>query len=194
MPAKARILLIGAYALLLVSCARPVASEQRRATLQLAPTATSLPIVFTPGVREPLTSCLTTRPPDVPFVPPAPYPAILPPEYAGQFWYGTPELWTMLGVDGTWGGLPHDAHGYSQKVFWWRQGYSTGKEPNPDLTVTGRLLGGTAPPLLALHATNASADFGQAMLIGIDIPTLGCWEITGHYHGHDLSFVVLVVP
>lgn len=24
----------------------------------------------------------------------------------------------------------------------------------------------------------------------IDIPKAGCWEITAHYKGHDLSFVV----
>jgi hypothetical protein len=30
------------------------------------------------------------------------------------------------------------------------------------------------------------------MLIGVHVTTLGCWEITGHYQGRDLSFVVWV--
>jgi len=32
------------------------------------------------------------------------------------------------------------------------------------------------------------------MLVGVDIPTIGCWEITGRYAGHTLSFVVWVAP
>lgn len=30
------------------------------------------------------------------------------------------------------------------------------------------------------------------MMSGIFIPTLGCWEITGNYQGHELTFVVWV--
>jgi hypothetical protein len=32
------------------------------------------------------------------------------------------------------------------------------------------------------------------MLTGIDIPGVGCWEITGDYEGDKLTFVVWVVP
>jgi hypothetical protein len=68
-------------------------------------------------------------------------------------------------------------------------------EPEPALTVTGRRLDAEAPPLLASIATNAyHPDFGAAMLAGVSVPTLGCWEITGHYQGHELSFVVQVAP
>jgi hypothetical protein len=30
------------------------------------------------------------------------------------------------------------------------------------------------------------------MLLGVNFPTLGCWEITGHYQGQELIFVVRV--
>jgi hypothetical protein len=30
------------------------------------------------------------------------------------------------------------------------------------------------------------------MVVGIDFPTLGCWEITGHYEDDELTFVVWV--
>jgi hypothetical protein len=40
--------------------------------------------------------------------------------------------------------------------------------------------------------TNAGADFGTAMLVGIDVPSVGCWEITGRYHAATLSYTVLV--
>jgi hypothetical protein len=32
------------------------------------------------------------------------------------------------------------------------------------------------------------------MLVGIDLPTLGCWKITGKYADAELSFVVWVAP
>lgn len=172
--------------LALVSCAPSVAT-QKPATPTLSPNATPL-------TNTPPSTCPITRPPDVPFAPPAPYPARPPDRYAGQFWYGSPELWTMLGTDGTWSALPRGADGYSQKVFWWREGYSADAEATPALTVSGERLDAATPPFEAKGATNASADFGQAMLIGINIPTDGCWKITGHYHGHDLSFVVWVAP
>jgi hypothetical protein len=178
--------LIGAYLLLLSSCAAPNTSSQFPATLQQTVTPTA--------IQEAPATCPVTRPPEVPFVPPAPYPAKLPPGYVGQFWYGTLKLWTMLMADGVWYALPLSTAGYTQKVFWWRQGYNMDAEPAPQLTVTGRRLDATAPPLVASQATNASADFGQAILVGIDVPTLGCWEITGHYHGHELSFIVWVAP
>jgi hypothetical protein len=130
-------------------------------------------------------------------VPPAPYPPKIPARYGNAFWYGTPDLWTMLTTDGVWSGLPGSDAGYSQKIFWWREGYSMYAEPTPDLSVTGRRLdaAAAAPTMLRdAPATNASADFGQGMLTGITIPSLGCWEVTGHYRGHQLSFVVLVEP
>ena len=81
----------------------------------------------------------------------------------------------------------------NQKLFWWRQGYDWRAEPQPPLTVTGRQIDGSAPPLVASKATNAFADdIGSAMLVGVDIPTTGCWEITGHLKGAALSFVVWI--
>ena len=136
-------------------------------------------------------ACPVTKPPAPPFVPPPPNSPGAP--FAGQFWYGTEALWTLLPSDGTWQGLPHNPEGYSQKVFWWRKGYSWTAEPAPQLSVTGRRLDGPAQPLNVSKATNAFAqDIQSAMLVGVDFPTLGCWEITGRYQGHELSFVVQV--
>jgi hypothetical protein len=81
-----------------------------------------------------------------------------------------------------------------QKLAWWKQGYDWQAEPEPDLTVIGRRLDGEAPPLIASKATNAYAeDIGSAMMVGFDIPTAGCWEITGSIDGQELSFVVQVI-
>ncbi len=99
----------------------------------------------------------------------------------------------MLQSDGTWAQLPHHEAGYTQKLVWWRQGYDWRTEPEPDLTVTGRRLDVAAPTLVVSDATNGyHPDVGSFMLVGIDLPTLGCWEITGQVEDQALSFVVWV--
>lgn len=141
---------------------------------------------------DPPGTCPVTQPLNPPFTPPQLYPAGAP---GTDSWYGTDSLWTAIPRNGIWYALPHNPQGYSQKVFWWRKGYSPAKEPEPNLTVTGRRLDAKAPPLHASKATNASAiDIGSAILVGVDIPTLGCWEITGQYADAKLSFVVWVTP
>jgi hypothetical protein len=123
------------------------------------------------------------------FSPPAPYAeAALP----GSFWHGHPGLWTMLQVDGTWRGLNQHVDGFRQKVFWWHPGFDGKSEQKPELTVTGRRLDGAGSFVQLPPATNAFD--GWAILTGVDVPTLGCWELTGWYRGNTLSFVVSVVP
>jgi hypothetical protein len=141
---------------------------------------------------DPPSTCPVTKPPDPPFIPPDPYPAHPPGNIA---WYGAASLWTDVPLNGTWNTLPYSSAGYGQKVFWWRDGYSWTKEPEPNLTVSGRRLDAAAPPLHADKATNAySGESGSAMLVGVDFPTLGCWEITGQYADAKLTFVVWVAP
>ena len=126
------------------------------------------------------------------FTPPSPYSS---PGFEGEFWYGSNSLWTALPKNGVWSGLPHNREGYTQKVFWWREGYVWTEEPEPALIVTGERLDASAPPLNVSKATNAYAsDIGSAMLVGVDFPTLGCWKITGQYEKAELSFVVWVAP
>ena len=142
--------------------------------------------------HDPPVSCPITVPQDPPFMPPAPYDAL---GFKGEFWYGSSSLWTAVRENGIWEALPHTPKGYTQKLFWWRDGYSWTEEPQPALTVTGERLDAPAPPLQASEATNASAsDIGSAMLVGIDFPTLGCWKVTGKYADAEISFVVWVAP
>lgn len=143
---------------------------------------------------SPLAPCAVTARPQVVFVPPAPYPPAAPSAEDGAFWYGSAQLWTMLSDSGSWASLPRSATGYSQKTFWWWKDYNPEQDPNPDLSVTGKQLDAPDSHLIASRATNASAEFGQAVLVGVEIPSPGCWEITGEYRGHKLSFVVRVLP
>ena len=139
-------------------------------------------------------SCPVTKPPTPPFVAPSPYPSQASPD---GFWFGSKKLWTQLPKGGTWDHLPHARPNYtafSQKLFWWRQGYDVFAEPQPKLTVTGKRLDSSAPTvLLADHASNGWVQRDQPfMVVGIDIPALGCWKITGHYQDEELSFVIWV--
>jgi len=155
----------------------------------------NLTLTFPPAAEVP-SSCPITRPSSPPFVPPIPYPST--PNYGAQFWYGSPALWTAQPLGGAWDGLPHRADGYFQKVFWWTPDYPAelARDPAhygfPPFTVTGRWLDGDAPPLAADRATNATDGNGTSILVGVTFPTAGCWQVTGTYEGHSLSFVIWV--
>jgi hypothetical protein len=186
---------------LLTGCASQASAQPEKVKALENTTSTSLPEKRIPMEsatsevvpHDPSASCLTTVPQEPPFTAPEPYSPNAP--FENEFWLGSEDLWTMLPKDGIWYGLPHNPDGYTQKVFWWRDGYVWTEEPEPELIVTGERLDASVPPLIASKATNAYAsDIGSAMLVGVDFPTLGCWKITGRYKDAELSFVVWVAP
>jgi hypothetical protein len=185
------LLLILTCAALVIGCAPKAAAQPERVkALENATPGETATSEVVP--HDPPANCPVTVPQNPPFVPPAPYDSL---GYDGEFWYGSDSLWTAVRENGIWEALPHNPEGYTQKVFWWRDGYVWTEEPEPELTVTGERLDAPTPPLHASKATNASAsDIGSAMLVGVDMPTLGCWKITGKYKDAELSFVVWVAP
>ena len=139
-------------------------------------------------------SCPVTQPPSRPFVPPSPYPSQ---HGSDGFWFGSDKLWVQLPTNKTWSHLPHyrpSDTAYRQKIQWWRMGYDWRTENIPRLTVTGRRLDSSAPPLTTdEHANNAGGISDHpSMMTGIFIPTLGCWQITGDYKADKLTFVIWV--
>jgi len=159
------------------------------------------------GRKEVPESCPVTNSPANPFVPPLPYWTDRGPD---AFWFGTRELWIMLPNDGIWHVLPIDSKGriahaardiaaYSQKQSWYREGFDGRRTPlgppcfycEPGLKVTAERLGTPAPPLVA--KANTVSDSPPYIMVGFDIPALGCWKITGRFEDTELSFVVWVV-
>jgi hypothetical protein len=139
----------------------------------------------------PPASCRTV-PRKEPFTPPAPYELD-----DGGFWLGTEKLWTALPKSGAvWGWAPRGpGHpDLTAKTFWGSVNFNWKTEYPPELKVTGRRLDGDAPPVIAHRATNAFPGPAAAMLVGVYVPTPGCWEITGEYKGEKLSYVVWVQP
>jgi len=184
---------------LLEGCAPKIIHQAEEANPVENPTSTdSLPISQPANKTKsetvphnPPEDCPVTDQQVPPYVAPAPYSPKAP--FPNQFWYGSEMLWTMLPTDGTWASLPHNPEGYTQKIFWWRVGYVWNEEPQPELKVTGERLDAKAPPLNVSDATNAFADdIGSAMLVGVDFPTLGCWQVTGKNEDAELSFIIWV--
>lgn len=140
----------------------------------------------------PSASCAVTRPPDPAFAPPDPFPSASP--YDDQFWYGSDALWTMLLMDGVWWGLPRDDNGYVQKVVWWSDTFDAESEPNPAIIVTGERLDGDGTFITDDATHYFIGNLGEFMLVGVAIPSPGCWQITGQYRENELSFVVWVAP
>ena len=138
-------------------------------------------------------ACEVTRPDPV-FVPPKPFLRTPPANYASD-WYGSEHLWTMLAYSGEiWQGwVAAKPPILPQKTFWWSADWKPGDEPEPTIIVTGRRLDGPGAFTYG-PGTNASADFGTAMLVGIDLPSYGCWELTARYRLATLSYVVSVGP
>lgn len=136
-------------------------------------------------------TCPVTKASDHPFIPPWPYPKV---PYPGGSWFGTDRLWISPPEDGTWRGLGHYTPTdptFRQKMAWWRQGFDWRTEPDfrARLTVTGRRLDAQAAPLMPVRANSVLGKLPY-MMVAFDLPTLGCWEITGHYEDDELTFVV----
>jgi hypothetical protein len=178
-----------------IQAAEPLPTQEDNTTAApsrpAGPVASALPD-SAEVAQVPDSACPVTMPQNPPFTPPAPSPASPPGEH---FWYGSDSLWTALPQNGVWAALPHNPEGYTQKLIWGRKGYSSTEQPEPQLIVTGRRMDAPAPPLHVDKATNVLADdIGSAMMVGVDFPTLGCWEISGRYQEAELSFVVWVLP
>jgi hypothetical protein len=137
-------------------------------------------------------TCAVTKP--IPrFVPPKPF-LPSPPAYYRSDWFGSAHLWTMINRHGdVWdaSALPHNPGGLTQKTFWWVVDWTLANELSPAITVSGTRLD-TPGTFSFSPGTNAIADFGAAMLVGVDFPTPGCWQVTGRYRDAVLSYIVWI--
>jgi hypothetical protein len=105
---------------------------------------------------------------------------------------GTEKLWTI--VSGNWQTTQKTERGYLlRRVGWGTSTFDLKQEGgNPSLTITGRRLDADSAPLQFGRVTAAWSGVKDqfVMLSEFYVPTLGCWEVTGHFHGTDLAIVV----
>jgi len=131
-------------------------------------------------------TCAVTNPLEHPFVPPKPYQT-----NRGINWFGTDKLWTYLPTNGI--------SGQGEKTLWFREEWSHYSHWIPDesalkLTITARRLDADTPPPEISAGPTFNRDWKAFMLGGINLPTPGCWEITGRYEDAKVQFVEWVVP
>jgi hypothetical protein len=173
-------LLFAALALRMTACNPLGASAAGEADMKASPD----PILAVAGPSD----CPVTQPPEPPFIPPSPWPAQ--PPGSDEFWFGDAGLWTALPTSGSWRQLA-----LGEKFWWWSEAFDVRENATPDLTVTAKRLNGDAPAFRVSEATNGYHEsFNWAMLIGVGLPSPGCWEVTGQYKGHQLSLVLWVPP
>lgn len=124
---------------------------------------------------------------ETPEGPPASYDAV---------WHGSPELWTMVyRNDDAWAMLPEAPDGsLTQKTFWWMSDLTSISGPIPDITVTLEPWDdeSAAPVVSDDTTTGGHPDIGIFAIVGVQVPTVGCWEVTASYSDSTLSYVVWV--
>jgi len=136
-------------------------------------------------------TCPVTAPTNPSYLPPMPDPSQISHD---MFWYGSDGLWIALPVNGTWalGHYSPSQPAFRQKMLWYRKGYDWSSHFQPPLVVAGKRLDEPAPPL-AVDGPHAAGDPPvYFMTVGLNIPTTGCWEITGTYLQDKLTFVVWI--
>jgi hypothetical protein len=161
-------------------------------TADPAPIVASTAMVQAGEATRTIDGCPVTLPNG--YIPPDSYPSE-PPGPDESMWHGSADLWTRVGTGGEiWSGLPTNDGRPSQKLFWWSEGYFWLDNPQPSLVVRGvRLDQAHEEVTLAWTATNGfREDMESFMLSWIELPSEGCWQITGTYGSGSLSFVVLV--
>jgi hypothetical protein len=136
------------------------------------------------------TDCPVTRStPETRFTPPPPsQPAEA---TAAMFWYGSDALYTSLYSDGRWRGITSKA-GTRNKSFWYRKDATWLEEHPYQLVVTAKQLDADGPVLTVPRVTNAIMGEEVAMLLMLELPKRGCWQVTANYKSDYLSFVTWV--
>lgn len=113
---------------------------------------------------------------------------------AGFAWVGSRELAAMIPSDGHWQGIG-PGRDYFDKWWWWRDGYDAREEAEPALVITATRLDRSIPPVVIDDATSGfgpadeSGPGWSAMLVGMEFPAAGCWEVIGKYEDRELRFV-----
>jgi len=125
------------------------------------------------------TTCHVTRT-SAATVPPATIDASQRPAGQGWLWYGNAYLWAQLPPAST---VRIPRHGYL-KFPWWRL------TPG-GLSITGHPVGASRPHLVASIPSGYSD--GGFQPTGLSFPAYGCWRVTGHLQGKNLSFILRVM-
>lgn len=111
-------------------------------------------------------------------------------EADGNFvWVGNGKLAARVPRDGLWTAMGPQ-YNYRDKWWWWKEEYRA-KVDAPNLVITATRLDQPSQ-VVVRNATNAYGPGWDAMLVGMEFPSPGCWEVVGRYHDEELRFVFKV--
>lgn len=104
--------------------------------------------------------------------------------------FGSEKLFTVF--PGNWQSAQRGSRGYRvPRIVWGSNVFDLSKEVGGSaLTITGRRLDAASGPLEFDGASTAWDNRGYFITSEFYVPSPGCWEVTGHFHGADLKIVV----
>jgi hypothetical protein len=134
-------------------------------------------------------TCPVTLPIKPLFTPPPPQEPKEP--GSAMFWYGSDALFTQIYADGRWRGIKSPS-GTRNKSFWYRNPSGWRDDYPYQLLVTAHRL--DAPGEWKNPGPVNSAIMGEewAMLLMLELPSRGCWEVRANYKSDYVAFVVWV--
>lgn len=106
--------------------------------------------------------------------------------------YGLPGLWTTIPRSGSWPTSTSTSGGRFIRTFWYSSLWSMTDEPSPSISVSAGRFGGGQSVTGSAAVSARSRELGNSMIVSFDLPSGGCWEITGTYRGQSLSYVVWI--
>lgn len=106
-------------------------------------------------------------------------------------WYGSENLAALIRKDGHWNGMGKE-HNFRDKFWWSADGYDAHTDSNPNLVVFAENQDSPGSIASASQATNAFGDNWDAMLVMLEFPNAGCWQITGTYGDQAVQLVLSV--
>lgn len=108
-----------------------------------------------------------------------------------MFWYGSDSLYTRLFSDGRWRGVASQT-GVRNKSFWYRNEPDWMSERQPQLIVSATRLEAESPMVVFPRISHAIMGSEAAMLLMLELPGRGCWQVTANYKSDYVSFVTWV--
>jgi hypothetical protein len=106
--------------------------------------------------------------------------------------YGAPKLWALIPRSGSLASSTSTTGGRFVRTFWYSTAWSIADEPTPSISVSAGRLGGGDSVTGSAAVSARSRELGTSMIVSLDLPSGGCWQITGTYRDQSLSYVVWV--
>ncbi len=109
-------------------------------------------------------------------------------------WVGTSGFSTRVPSSGRLEGLPTGTHGFREKLIWRVPGLDWQRGASPHFVIQGVNLSAPGAPMWTSEPTQAFAeDLGSVVVVMVEFPVRGCWEVKAQLGSEAISYVIEVV-